>query len=56
MCEYCEQRNKWGEGKDILSEVCIINGLQLSATCYGCEEVANINYCFMCGRKLREET
>jgi predicted aconitase with swiveling domain len=55
MCEYCEQKDKYGYSKEIMSEVCIVNGEKLSVVIYGCELCGDINYCPMCGRNLREE-
>jgi hypothetical protein len=55
MCEYCEQKDKYGYSKEIMSEVCIVNGEKLSVVTYGFEECVDINYCPMCGRNLREE-
>jgi hypothetical protein len=56
MCEYCEQKDKWGCGKEIMSEVCIINGEKLSVVTFGYEQCVDINYCPMCGRKLGVST
>jgi hypothetical protein len=52
MCEYCEQKDKYGYSKEIMSEVRIVNGEKLSVVTFGFEECGDINYCSMCGHKL----
>jgi hypothetical protein len=52
MCEYCEQKDKYGYSKEIMDGVCIVNEEKLSVVTCGFEECVDINYCPICGRKL----